>query len=170
MQYEILYLIGESKKTNLESIKAEVKQIITQEGGTFIDPEIIKERKMSYQIQDNIRGIYIAQRFNTAGRDAENYNPKAIQNINRKLTLSTNILRFIIVNAQELPELKEKEIVSEKIKKTERYSDKKFKEKKEIKKEPIQIIASEKETAPKTASAEESQSDIDKKLDEILKI
>lgn len=172
MQYEILYLIGESKKTNLESIKAEVKQIITQEGGAFIDPEVTKERKMSYQIQKDIRGIYIAQRFNTAGKDAENYNPDAIPNAIRKLTLNSNILRFLIVNAAELPELKERDEAQEKAKKAERSTRNKLGEKKEVRKESVRFTAPKK-TVPAPAAAPvatEPQNDIDKKLDEILKI
>lgn len=177
MQYEILYLIGESNKGNLEKIKEAVKQTIINEGGSFVDPEITKERKMSYQIKQDIRGIYIAQRFNIAGKDAENYNPATIPNSIKKLNLNPDLLRFIIVNAEELPELKEREDSKEKAKKSDQNVGVK---KKEFKKEPARFAA------PKTTQVQESpeaskpsteeepkeeiQNDIDKKLDEILKI
>lgn len=177
MQYEILYLIGESNKTNLERIKEEVKQAVINEGGSFVDPEITKERKMSYQIKKDIRGIYIAQRFNVAGKDAENFNPAAIPNCIKKLNLNPDLLRFIIVNAEELPELKEKSELPEKPKRTEQGMGAK---KREFKKEPVRFVAPKPATPRETPDAakaeteekpqEEVQNDIDKKLDEILKI
>jgi ribosomal protein S6 len=107
MEYEICYLIGESNEGNLEKIKEEVKEIISQEGGKFLPEEKIEKRKMAYKVKKEIRGIYVAQRFETAKNEDESGNP--IKDITGKLNLKNEVLRFMIVKTEELPPLVKKE-------------------------------------------------------------
>lgn len=168
MEYEISYLIGESKKPELDKIKKGVEEIIIKEGGSFLETEITKERKMSYEIKNEARGIYITRRFKAPAKDSENYNPNTVVNITKKLNLSSDILRFIIVSAGELPELKkestEKNAQSITMKNKEKSVPKVFSS-------PI-IKAGDKKIPTETEKQKnkEVQEDIDKKLEEILKI
>ncbi|GBE16912.1 30S ribosomal protein S6 [bacterium BMS3Abin15] len=158
MEYELLYLIGESNKPKLDKITEELQKIITGEGGKLLESKIIKERKMSYKIENEIRGIYIAQRFNVVEKDSENHNPDTATNIAKKLNLNPDILRLIIVNAKELPELKSEEEEKKIIKPVTAK-----------KKTEIKIEKAKKEEVPKE-DKKETDEDIDKKLEEILKI
>lgn len=173
MQYELFYLVGESKKSELPRIQEEIKKTVAEAGGVFVDPQITKERKMSYQVKKDIRGIYIAQRFNVADKDAENFNPAAISNLNKKLNLNPDILRFLMLNAAELPELKEKEASPVKTIKTDKRPEtrtvKEFRGGK-IKAEEKKEQPKEQPTEAEVKKEAEVQEDIDKRLDEILNI
>lgn len=164
MQYELFYLVGANKEGELEAIKKEVSEIVTLEGGVFKEKQTEEKRKLSYEVKHQTHGIYIAQRF-----DLED--PTKVQEINRKLNLYVNILRFIISKADELPELLSKE--ERKAKSASAESQQKAFEKKEVKEETQE----KKFEAPKKeAGAEEKnitakeEDDIDKKLEELLNI
>ncbi len=151
MQYELCYLIGESKNSLLDRIKREVEELVTQEGADLLEPEFLEKRKMAYKVKGETRGIYIARRFEVSEKDfeenSEGAKKDAVVNISKKLKVNPNILRFIIVKAEDLPPLR-KEEVSEQVKEPRFVPVRK----KEIKKEKI------------------AEKDIDEKLDELLNI
>jgi ribosomal protein S6 len=159
MQYELFYLIGDSKESKLDQIKEEVKATVAKEGGVFQEPEILEKRKMAYAIKGDYRGTYIAQRFemtNNETSEEENAPVKgSINSINKKLNLDREILRFMIVKANELPELKPREIIRREERRPT-YSKKPMPAKNEPAKE-------------RPASDKETKS-IDEKLEEILNI
>lgn len=158
MQYELFYLVGASKEPELDAIKSEAMNIVTQEGGAFSEKEVIEKRKLSYKVKHETHGIYIARRFELESGDK-------IQEITRKLNLHTGILRSIISNAAELPALKFKEerIAEEATMRKPATPAAKEKSKAVIKKK---VEAPEKSKEEKEVSAE----DLDKKLEEILNI
>lgn len=163
MQYELNYLVGESKEANLEEIKKNIADMVAAEGGVFVEPQILEKRKMAYKVQKDIRGTYVAQRFNLPEKDAEEgYNSNAIQKINNKLNLNQDILRFIIIRSEELPELKAQEIVEK---------GRREKSKVPFKREAAVRTEKPKSEIPKPKEETQAQKeDIDKKLDEILNI
>lgn len=101
-EYEILYLVGESKRGDLDRIKQLVEETITAAGGEALPGEFADERRMEYAIGKERRGAYIARRF-TAKEGAGDV-PGAIT---KKLLLHHDILRFIVVNAEGLPTLED---------------------------------------------------------------
>jgi ribosomal protein S6 len=111
IEYELYYLVGESKESELPRIREAVEKIVTTEGGTFLAPVTEEKRKMAYQVKGEDRGTYIARRFTlpdkdereASGKDGENHPLTAIS---RALQLSKDILRFLVVLAKDLPELK----------------------------------------------------------------
>lgn len=156
MEYELLYLVGKNNEPDLEKIKEEVRTTAAQEGVKFLDPQMTEERKLAYKIKRETRGIYVVQRFEMPmedfSREETAKQQNRIENIIRKLNLNQNILRSMIVKAAELPELKSKEEKAEE----------------ELKEEKKKIETRKAETSRK--QKEESIEDIDKKLEEILKI
>lgn len=162
MIYELFYLIGASKETDLEKIKSEAEKIVTDNGGVFLEKTTVEKRRLSYVVKHETHGIYIARRF-------ELETPENMKDINTKLNLHPEILRFIVSKASELPELKSKKERMEEVAKKESAP----KPKKEEKKQPEKKLAPvEKEQVPeKTAKKEkDEEEDIDKKLEEILNI
>jgi len=168
MRYELFYLVGVSKEIDLEKIKVEVDEIVTGHGGVFEEKATQEKRKMAYKIKKDTHGIYIAKRFTLE-------EPINVPEIINKLNLNPGVLRFIISDASELPELKTKE---ERIEQEEKRGEvEKMREAKkeaaELEKNPPkkEVVAP---VVPKT-EAEESQEAqdseaIDKKLEEILNI
>jgi len=155
MQYELLYLVGVSKESEMETIKKEVSEIITSEGGVFAEKQVMEKRKLAYAVKHESQGTYIAQRFDI--EEAEN-----LQAITKKLNLYPNILRSLITKANELPELTSREERKEaEAKKIRPEETKKVPEIKEIKEVKTEKTAAEKK---------EIEEDIDKKLEEILNI
>ena len=119
MKYELCYLVGESKEQDFARIKEEVSAIISKEGGKLLEPQIEEKRKMAYKVGKEVRGVYITQQFEiikdeekpadaeAMASEEEMTNP--LDDINKKLNLYNDILRFIIVKAEDLPELKIRE-------------------------------------------------------------
>ncbi len=113
-EYELFYLIGESKEPMLDAIRSEVEGICREEGAEFLAPETQDKRKLAYEVDGETRGIYIARRFTLPDKselsskefEAEMAKGDAITRLNRKFTLSKNILRVLILRADDLPELK----------------------------------------------------------------
>ena len=156
MQYELFYLVGQNNEEKLDAIKKEVEQTLTDEGAVFGEMEVITRRKLSYEVKHQIKGIYIARRFDMPevdywAEDAGEEKVAKIEVITKKLNLNQNVLRFLIVKANELPELKQKETIP--AKKEVASRDKRERPKKE---------------APRSEKKEEES--IDKKLEEILNI
>lgn len=166
MQYELFFLVGESKEPKLDNIKEEVKNIVTREGGIFQEPQISEKRKMAYKVKSEIRGTYVAERFDLPEKDSdENKGVNKIQNITKKMNLNQDVLRFIIVNARELPELKPREAIIR-----GKASPVPFRKREE---KPVSAPAPDKALADKKAAAGEETKEtksIDEKLEEILNI
>jgi ribosomal protein S6 len=155
MIYELNYLVGESKEADLEKIKKEVEEIVAGEGAKLLEPIFTEKRKLAYKVEKDIRGTYTARRFELPEKDSEEAEKNAekenpIKQITKKLNLNQNILRFIIVKADELPELGKKE---------ERIAPKK-----EIK---VEKVLKEKKPVEEVPVASDN---IDEKLDELLNI
>ena len=173
MEYEICYLIGESKEAETEKIKKDIEKTVTSKGGSFSGIEFVDKRKMAYAIKKEIRGTYFARRFELSGEgvkgESEDILKKSpLASITEKLNLNQDILRFTIVKVDTLPSLKtrgdmEKETERVRISELERKNAGRVRREKAA---PQKSPVAKKEKEKKA----ESQSDIDKKLDEILNI
>ncbi len=110
MQYEVLFLVGQDRESNVPEIEKEVDALIVEAGGELIDDRWENKRKLAYPVRHSMRGTYIAKRFvfKESTDDKESFETASpIEMINNKLLLSENILRFIIVRAEEMLPLKE---------------------------------------------------------------
>lgn len=111
VEYELFYLVGESKDAELVRIKADVEKLVTDNDGTFLPPQTEEKRKMAYMVKKESRGTYIARRFTLPDKDERDTEGGIVEThpltvINRALQLSKDVLRFLIVKADTLPELK----------------------------------------------------------------
>lgn len=159
MQYELFYLVGQNNEEKMGEIKTEIEKILSDESAKIHQIEVINKRKLSYEIKHQIRGTYVARRFDLPENDywaeePESKGNDSLQRITAKINLMPNVLRFIIVKADELPELKQKEAASPK-KEVERKE-------KPFNKKPAM--------APEKKEEKKEEESIDKKLEEILNI
>jgi ribosomal protein S6 len=112
-EYELFYLVGETKEAELPKIKAAVEALVTGEGATFLDGETTDKRKLAYSIKKEIRGTYIARRFTVPQEEEALASELAkkqdgidfIARVTKKLSLSKDVLRFLLLRADELPPL-----------------------------------------------------------------
>lgn len=113
LQYELFYLVGESKEQGLAAIRTEVEKLVMAEGGTFLSDEMEERRKLAYPIKKEARGIYVTRRFSLPSPDERKKgdSEEAIAKISRQLHLYRDVLRFIVVRAEGLPSLGEREVV-----------------------------------------------------------
>ena len=173
MEYEICYLVGDSKETDADKIKKNVEKIITSKGGSFSGIEFIDKRKMAYMIGKEDRGIYFARRFKLpiqSAKKEDGNSPKenSLAGIVEKLNLNPEILRFTIVKAVALPPLKSREDME---REAEKRRTSEFKKERENKPKGKAAVSRKGPAAKKGKEKKaESQNDIDKKLEEILNI
>jgi ribosomal protein S6 len=83
----------------------------TENDGTFLAPQTEEKRKLAYMVKKESRGTYIARRFTLPDKDERDEQGNTVEihplvTINRTLQLSKDVLRFLIVNAEAMPELK----------------------------------------------------------------
>lgn len=102
MEYEILYLVGESKKSQIEEIRKGIESAIVSAGGEVKDGEFVDERRMEYPVKGESRGIYIAKRFMVQEGAGD-----VPAEITKSISFDKNVLRFIVVRAEDLPTLEE---------------------------------------------------------------
>jgi ribosomal protein S6 len=197
MKYEICYLVGELNEGKLAEIKVAAEKILTDEGAVFEGIETLDRRKLAYKVEKDTRGIYVTRRFELPERedpstdstsspqagsgqvasDQEDKNP--IGEMTKKMNLFGDVLRFLIIKAEKLPELKQREIPV-KAEKTEKRFDrgrssaplpprKVFAPKAEVKatEEKVETVPLPPATEAEVKAKEES---IDQKLDELLNI
>ena len=203
MQYELFYLVGERQEATLDAIRGEVSEMLVSEGAKLLEPELTEKRKLAYEIKHQKKGTYVTRRFELEDIDywADEKNGErefGVESITKKLNLTKNVLRFLIVKTADIPELGAKERRKALEMKTQRPeairpqrperkdAPRQFskpaptvapsitpKEVVEIpKKETAIPKAEEKETAKEIAkeNKKENAKDIDKQLDELLNI
>ena len=113
-EYELFYLVGESKEAELPRIRTEVETLVKSRGGEFLPAETSDKRRLAYEVKDETRGFYIARRFTLpdmgdlvgAELEAKIAEGDAISYFHRQFGLSKDILRVLILRAEDLPELK----------------------------------------------------------------
>ncbi len=112
MEYELMFLIADDKKPEFDRIKDEVNSLVETAGGKWDGESFEFEKKLSYDIKHNWKGTYFVQRFTLPDTDTrhegltEDELPKdVIGEITRQMNLNKDILRYIIVNAEDLPPL-----------------------------------------------------------------
>lgn len=111
LQYELFYVVGDSNESTLPQIQEEVVALIEAQGGTWLDGETIEHRKLAYAIKGETRGTYIAKRFTVPNIDERKKTEKgtSVAEISRQLELHKGVLRHIVVRAEGLPALGERE-------------------------------------------------------------
>lgn len=176
MQYEILFLVGQNEESRLKEIESETEKIITEIGGKFSEDRWQDERKLAYPIKHQVRGTYIARRFELPEQDvwAESSDAAVdrIAEATKKLNLFHSVLRFTIVRADKLETLgvfaarKDEEQQSHrrqaKIAPKKQDARRSSLARKPIEKKPAPV---QKEEKPQRTSTTE---EINEKLDEIL--
>ncbi len=113
-EYELFYLVGESKEAELARIRSEVEALVKEKGGEFLPTDTSDKRRLAYEVKGESRGFYIARRFTLPDTtdlvgtelEAKIGEGDTIAFLTRKLSLSKDILRVLFLRAENLPALK----------------------------------------------------------------
>lgn len=173
MQYELFYLVGERQEANLNAIKEGVDTILVSGKASLLNPELLEKRKLAYEIKHQRKGTYITRRFDLPSSDELNETKDekefGIEAITKKLNLNNDVLRFLIVKTEDLPDLGAKE----RRKAQEMSAPKQFAQKGERRAEQRPQAAPQRKPQPRPIEKKEDQKevkDIDKQLDKLLDI
>jgi len=139
IEYEINYLVLQSKTKDLEKIRKKVKELISKAEAKITGEINYQKRKLAYEIKHELYGFYTVLRFQTK-------NKEIVEKITQELNIDPEIARFIIVRADELPSLKEE---GEKL--TEEKKDETV-----VKQEELDKILEKQKDGNKKITAEES--------------
>ena len=184
MQYELFYLVGERQEANLDAIKEGVNAILALEKATMVGEEVSEKRKLAYEIKHQNKGTYITRRFELPEIDfwADEANGEkefGIQAITNKMNLNNDVLRFLVVKTEDLPDLgakdrrKAQEMASgqrqtpQRPQRPERRDNARMTSRPQASQPVQRPVAAPAEKEP--VSKEESKN-IDKQLDELLNI
>lgn len=112
MEYELMYLIADTKKEELPKIKEEINALVIKAGAKLTEDSFEFSQKLAYEIKHCWHGTYIVQRFTLDSKDAREADltydelpTDTIKEITRQLNIKKDILRYIVVNAKDLPSL-----------------------------------------------------------------
>ena len=59
MEYELMFLIAEDKKPDLPRITNEIRTLVENAGGTWVDEPIEFEKKLAFEIKHSWRGFIL---------------------------------------------------------------------------------------------------------------
>lgn len=100
MLYEINYLVLQSKTSDLEKIREEMKKVIESFDAKITAEREYLKRKLSYEINHERHGFFTVLRFEIKDNGQ-------IKELKKNLNISEYTDRYIIVRADELPSLEE---------------------------------------------------------------
>lgn len=94
--YEAMFVVNyNAAKENYEKVEAEVFNCITRFGGEIVNSIKWDERRLTFEIKNQKRGIYILAHFNAPG--------EALVKIERQVKLCEVVLRSIILVDEDGP-------------------------------------------------------------------
>lgn len=92
-KYEVMFIIDSALEDDKKTAVTEMVKEVISSGGEVEKVDVWGNRKLAYPIQKKYEGYYVVIEFN-AGPDL----PKELD---RKLRISDNVIRHIIVNKNE---------------------------------------------------------------------
>ena len=96
-QYETIVIIDPNvEEENVEKITGEIKNLISGSDGEVTKVEVWGKRRLAYEVKGNRDGIYILINFTA--------DPEFIQRLARYYGLTEQIIKYMTVRAEDLPE------------------------------------------------------------------
>jgi len=115
MIYEINFLVLQSKTAELEKIRKSTKKFIESFGAKVVEEKEYLKRKLAYEIQHENYGFFTVLRFEFEGKTN-------LDELKAKLNQKTEVARYIIVQAEDLPSLEEQDAKAQEKIQTDRKS------------------------------------------------
>jgi len=104
-KYETIIIINPNAETEIvDKITTDVQNLITGDGGegTVTKLENWGKKKLAYDIKRNKEGVYVLVDYDL--------DPKLVQRLERYFSLNEQIIKYMTVRAEDIPEPRKKEI------------------------------------------------------------
>ena len=92
-KYELMFVIDPTLEDEKKDAAVEAVKAIIAEAGEVIDTDVWGLRKLAYPIDKKNEGYYVVMHFNAQ--------PELPKELDRRLRISDNFMRHIIVNLDE---------------------------------------------------------------------
>ncbi len=143
-KYELMYILSSAVSDNdVPAISTEVDKFLTDSGGKILTQEMLGKKKLAYPIKKTRNGFYVLETFELEGRK--------LQSLDDKLRSLDTIIRFLVVNVEDMERRAAK--------------DKMVQEKMKSNRKP-QVEEVKEEAAP--AAIEISETELEKKIEKAL--
>jgi len=92
--YELVYIIQpELDEEGVKAVDDRITQVISGEDGTIASTDHWGKRRLAYPIKGHFEGHYILHNLSMP--------PAAVQNVERQLRLSEDVIRFLVVRVED---------------------------------------------------------------------
>lgn len=100
-EYELLYIVsGDKSESEAQAAQDAVKKILADHQASITLEDVWGRRRLAYEIKHQTHGWYVVLRFTVE--------PQQAPEIERALQLSSDIVRAMLINAEDLPTAEEK--------------------------------------------------------------
>jgi small subunit ribosomal protein S6 len=101
-RYETIFIINPSiESEDIEQVIEDTQNLISGSGGTVIRVDKWGKKRLAYEVKGNRDGYYVLVNF-----EAE---PQFIQRLGRYYGLTEEIIKYMTIRPEELPEVKKAE-------------------------------------------------------------
>jgi len=102
-KYELMYILSSAVSDNdVPGIASELDKFLQEQGGVILTQEMLGKKKLAYPIKKTRNGFYVLQTFNLdAGKVAA---------FDAKIRSLDSIIRYIIVNLEQLEQRRAKDV------------------------------------------------------------
>ncbi|MEG0797733.1 MAG: 30S ribosomal protein S6 [Acidaminococcaceae bacterium] len=92
-EYEVMYIVKPAEEEAFEAVVTKFDALIADNGGTVVKTDRMGKRRLAYEINDFVDGIYVLVTFNAE--------PKAVKELDRVMKITDEILRHMIIRKGE---------------------------------------------------------------------
>lgn len=90
-----MYILSSAVSDNdVPAVSQEVDKFLTDNGASLLSQEMLGKKKLAYPIKKTRNGFYVLQTFNLEG--------KKLQSFDNKLRSMEPIIRYLVVNVEDL--------------------------------------------------------------------
>lgn len=94
-EYEIMFIVKLMEEEQTDAVIARFRRLIEDNGGTIDKEDRWGKRRLAYEIKDALEGYYCL--FDITAE------PACVKEVDRVMKITDNILKHMIVRAEELP-------------------------------------------------------------------
>ena len=92
--YELMYIAEpQVKEEAISQLNTEIKEIITNEGGTIVKTDDMGRRPLAYRIKKHTEGYYFLFEIEGSGRE--------IAEVERRMRVNDSVIRYLTVRVDE---------------------------------------------------------------------
>lgn len=89
-KYEVMYILRPDLEEEAVQAAVEKYKAIIENGGTITKEDVMGKRRLAYEINKFLDGVYVLVNFEAA--------PEVVKELDRLMKISDDVIRYLIVN------------------------------------------------------------------------